>query len=520
MTFAVPHWMKQASGYTCNRPYEYEFESEARLRDCGRCPRCTARKKRDVAGRCAAEAYTSAEVVAWTLTYRPGEAGAVDFVTEDRQRFLKRVRDWLYRQARAEVGAPKRYRGASDHVRLYYKARIAEVLPVLRFMGCGERGKRSTKRCHFHLVLFMSRKSGFVSTPRQADGKPGREDHPLWPHGFVNVHVLGHDIETKMRAVRYAVKYLDKSRLPSKAARRRGEKPEARFFRSLASPLGYAFLCDLARDHAQQGLPVHGDYRVPGVRFSRGRGAGFGDHVRHVLSGRMRDHYIAAYREEWERLRPDIDVPMTDFLMLFDPDACMRGSPQARYRAQEWRKALKGLEPMPPIPVVPKRDRSGVLAVDVPGKGNVGMVRLRFSGFAEWIAADGTVYPVPHGNIRDYVPLDESCHARVEQWIRDRRGPDWVSPRDLRVMRAERQLARREAIERWAKRAPGCLPEFVADRLQPMTALRRKLWLNGDGHMPGTVVYDPLGKPDDDGRKPGFIRPVTGLRKPVHKRLC
>ena len=118
MNALAPEFMQTRTGYVCDVPVAYDAQGEMWIRDCGHCPRCVARKKRDVAGRCAAEAYTSAEVVVWTLTCKPGEPGALEFVTEDRQRFLKRVRDWLVREARRKVGAPKRSpKGAAAHVR-------------------------------------------------------------------------------------------------------------------------------------------------------------------------------------------------------------------------------------------------------------------------------------------------------------------------------------------------------------------------------------------------------------------
>lgn len=499
------HWSPLTpprSGYSCERPFEYEYQSESRMRSCGRCPRCIAAKKRDVAGRAAAEAFTSAEVVVWTLTYREGEAGAKDFVTRDRQLFLKRVREHLRRKTGKEIGAPNRFYGASDHVKLYWRLRVKEAMPKIMLLGCGERGKRSTKRCHWHIVLFLSGKSGFRTTPPDPDGKPGRENVPLWPHGFVNIHVLPEWIEARMKAVRYAVKYLDKARAPSRRAKMKGETSEAKFFRSLSKPLGFNYLTALARKIASDGAPLHGEYTVPGVTFSNNRGQGSG-HVKHTLTGVMREHYIAAYRAEWVRCGWVREVPMTEWMLRFDEEAVFRVSDRVRLKGRPWRPPGKVIDP---LPTPTRRDRSGQLAIEVPGKGLVGFVRLLKSGYAQFDTTDGIVHPVPYGNIRSLVVMDDAAHRKVEAWISEKRGPDWVSAREMRIRRLERQLAQRSAIEKFAKSGPKATPAHIPGK-EPLTALKRKLAINGNGHIPGTVVVDPM-----DKEKVPFIRPVSKPR--------
>lgn len=539
----LPSWMRKASGYNCTAPVNYEYESEMFTRYCGHCARCVARKKRDVAGRCAAEAYTAAEVVVWTLTYgtlepfpRDGRPwvqdvsddavlGAADFITKHRQDFLKRVRQALFRKARRQVGAPKvipTCRPRIDkwgevhapqqamHVRAYWLHKIAQVMPVIKLMGCGERGSKRTKRCHWHVVLFMSKVSGFISTPPDPKtGKPGRENHDLWPHGYVNIDVLDRDIEPKMKAVRYAVKYLSKSKAPSRAGKLRGEKPEAKFFRSLSRPLGWQYITDLARDYARQGVPIHGQYQVPGVRFSKRPFA----LVKHTVLGRMRDHYIEAFRDEWEKLRPHVAIPRTEFMMRHDPDDCF-DTDRGYHEKPKKRDAV----PPPPPVTIAKRDRSGLKPIFVRGV-FAGMVQLLYSGFCQFQAPDGTLHPVPHGNVRDLVNMDHASHCHVEAWIAETRGSDWVEYRERRLRKAQRHISRVDATRQWAKRAPSVEPPHVRDAKQPITGVYRKLMINGNGHVPGTVVYDPDSKPDPEtGKKLGFIRPVTVLKKPIRMR--
>lgn len=497
-----------ASGYVCEKPFIYEYQSEERFRNCGKCKRCIAVKKRDVAGRCAAEASTSSEVVAWTLTYRNGEPGAQEFVTRDRQLFLKRMREQFRRQTQRELGAPNRFYGASAHVKEYWRVRVLQEMPKIMLMGCGERGKNGTKRCHWHMVLFFSKPSGFRTTPRDPDGRPGRENVPLWPHGFVTIHVLPEWMEARIKAVRYVAKYLDKAREPSRYGKLRGEKAEYKFFRSLSKPLGFDYLTAYARDHAAKGIPLRGDYFVPGVRFSAERGKGEGLTM-HLVSGVMREHMIAAYRDEWAKRGWQAEVPMTPFMLLHDNEAIARVSPATRLKGRPWRLHGEGIEP---LPQPAKRDRSGLMAIEVRDKGCVGFVQLLKSGFAQFRAADGVVHPIPNGNIRDLVHMDHDAHCKVEEWIAEKRGSDWVSGRELRIMRLRRHMAQRDAIAKFAKSAPAATPDYVP-REGPMTALKRKLLINGNGHIPGTVVVDPW-----DKHKVPFVRGVTKPKKDADKR--
>lgn len=581
---AIQSWMRARTGYVCETQLVYEVEGEMRQRDCGHCARCQARKKRDVAGRAAAEAYLAAEVNVWTLTYGTLEpfpqdgrawvqnvspdavAGAKDFITKHRQDFLKRYRDLLWQEARRLVGAPRqlhrvtvkrgvRHHHQDAHIVAYWRRRIDEVLPRVRYLGCGERGKRRTQRCHWHLCIFLSKTSGFQATPleRKPDGtmRPGHETHGLWPHGFVNIDVhngdngwrtkvagrgaVAHvpwvaeafgksgdfngDIEPKMKAARYSIKYLTKANQLSRRARRAGEPDEAKFFRSTATPLGFEYLTDVARDAARAGLPARGDYRVPGVRYSRPRTEAIKDRVgrkvgervvglsRFVLQGRMRDHFLEAYRAEWMLLRPEIEIPRTPWRDRFDPEGEFRPAKRG------WGElAFKERPPWSP-PVGPaKPDRSALIPVSVRGQGGVGIVQLYKSGRAVWIDLDGVKWPIPRGHLRDLVKMDDAAHREVEAKIAARRGPDWLDPREYKLRKLERQLARREAVLAFAKEGPAIGPAHMPGH-RPMTALRRKLLINGTGHIPGTVVVDPR------ATKPvPFVRGESDLRKPMSER--
>lgn len=528
---ALPEWMRPRVGYKCGHVFEFAHEGEVFTRPCGRCRDCIAIKKRDVAGRAAAEAAVAAQVVVWTLTYRDGEAGAQDFVLQDRQRFMQRIRDHLLGYARRLVGAPQRMpKGAADHVAAYWKHRIKAVIPRVRYLGCGERGSRGTKRCHWHICVFLSKPGPFVSTPREADGKPGRENHWLWPHGFMNCHVLPDDMSAKMRAVRYAVKYLDKARVPSKFERRRGVEREARFFRSSATPLGFEYLTEWAREHARQGLPLHATYRIPGVTFSRAKAGPAGREVPkmtvHIVHGRMREHCIEAYKDEWAKRRGHVPVPMTDFMMRFDPEAEFRYS--AVPQPVKWRRRRDPVKPVVEEPS--KRDCSGLCIVNLnwpmpDGTWKViefGSVEMRRSGFATFMDAQGVETPILHGNLLhlsdvrrrrgDGPWIPASLADRVERWIAEKRGPGWMSPQELALRRAERFLRRREALLALEQRSPSPLPAH-RNGMRVIGALARKFAMFGDAYVPGAIVRDsPKGE--------FYQRGEPTLKRSIHARPC
>lgn len=521
-------WERTASGYVCPEPVVYEYQGEVWRRDCGRCARCVARKKRDTGGRAAAEAYEAGEVMVWTLTYRDGNPGAVDFVTKDRQGFIKRLRDQLMREARRKVGAPKRIaKWNAQHVRAYWKSRIEEVLPKVRYLGCGERGKRNTMRCHWHICFFLSKPSGFRSTPmeRKPNGKmgPGHEHRDLWPFGWCNVDVLPDEMGRKMRAVRYAVKYLDKSQSPKIDGLRRGDKAEAKFFRSSATPLGYAFLVEEARRTAQAGLPLTGKYRVPGVRFSRGkydpatRSMRPPDLVVNQLTGRMRDHYIAAYREEWERSVKTQPIPLTPWMLRYDSEADMDFGFGRKQAEAGWR--ARGRDPL----VIPPARYNCAGMIPIWGAGplrgqEVGWIDVQPDGEAHFVDAEGTEHPVLAENLRELVPV---LTDKQEAWIKHRlaeiRGPGWMSAAARRRAEHARAVAQTDATRGWAKRGANPMPRHMPP-MEPVTALWRKLHMKGNSHIPGEVVADGPVWVDDYGKSSAFIRAKTRVRKGVNRR--
>jgi len=509
---------RAASGFTCGTPVNYEFESEVFKRPCGFCPRCLARKKRDVSGRAAAEAYTSAECIFFTLTYSNEHGGHADFVTKDRQLFLKRLRAWLRDKTRRDLGVPRFYPVMADHVRAWWKHQVSELEPKIKFVGCGERGSKGSERCHWHILCFASRKTGLIATKRLPNGSPVLETHALWDKGWCTVEVLPDEMSAKMKAVRYVTKYITKARVVSLKERAAGVMCEAKFFRSTRPALGREYLMAVARETAQAGLLLKGEYRVPGVSNTF-RGGPVRPSV-FMVEGTMRGYFIAAYRDEWERLRPHVPMRASDWQLMHDgewvEDFSEKSDPASggkkRFRLFPPRSGCEVISPVlktvpPYVPVVPGsclvRDRRGSV---------LGLVVIDETGFAIFDPSDGPSVAVGARGVRDLPGMTEVNARGVDEWISERRGSDWVSP-DARHQ-AERELfaARQAAILRFAKDGANIhsgeswLPEE-----RGVTALRRKLRLAGESYFPGSVVIDdPNGAP--------YVRGAPRLLRPVHKR--
>lgn len=619
-----PEFDRTASGYKCPSPVIYEHQGEVWRRDCGHCLRCVAAKKKDTAGRAAAEAIMSAEIAVWTLSYADpieptakmtpehremvsrvredlrrkarkklnapksfdvlsldevrtwreridAEAGiggrhpgSSDFQTKDRQDFLKRVRDYFWQKARREVGAPrclhkvtqvgKSYFHHQDaHVKAYWLHRINEAVVKVRYLGCGERGEKRTKRVHWHIILFLSHPSGWRSTPpeppsaRHPKGRRGHEIHPLWSDGFVTIDVLPSEnvyrtenhrqiidvpkaeMSAKMKAVRYCTAYLHKTKVPKIDGLRRAEKAEAKFFRSNATPLGYEFLTDLARQYAQSGLPINGTYRVPGVVYSRPKakrvndiaGRKIGERSSsltvHRLTGRMRDHFIAAYREEWNRTRPDRPIPMTPWIMRYDSEADQEiGFGRRQGEAFKPRGRTAAI-----IPKIPDQTFGHAAWIRVqrwagPKKGEeVGVIDIHPDGEADFLDADGVAHPIEN-DLRDVVPdLSDAQHRFLASELARHRGPGWISQRVRRRLEHEIGTAQVDAMRGWAKRGLNPMPPHLPP-MEPVTGMFRKLSMIGYGGVAGVVSCEAI---QGGTRAPAFIADgKLRLRKPVHSR--
>lgn len=434
------------SGYRCPKPFRYQYEGDVYQRDCGKCARCLAAKKRDVVARAAAEAMSADECVFITLTYRPGEAGEFQWLTKDRQAFMVRLRNLLYQRAERVVMAenpdcPAKRRGA---VRKYWAPIISAAMQRVRYFGCGEvgssdlyqddrgRSRKATARNHWHLLLFFSGGRtggcGLQSTPA---GKNGRRTEHIdqWPHGHVTIDRLPDSSGDRVKAIRYIAMYLHKQR--EMVTSGGVSRPAAVMFRSMKPALGAAYLAGWAADHARAGLPLPSHFKVPGIGYSKG--VRQGQATKNYLSGVVRDVVIAAYKDEWRRLRPEREIPHSDFLKRFDPDYCRPTGSRAfreplrsggRKRAR--RRALLVADGL-----------RGVFAV-WNGREMAGLVNMLRNGVCVWSPVDGD--PLILTSLETDVIPGGKARSRLRRWIEGRRGPDWESPQ-ARFERIENQKA-------------------------------------------------------------------------------
>lgn len=528
MTFPVRDYFPGVSvaqtGYRCPKPYRYEFQAQMYQRDCGKCARCLAAKKRDIAARAAAEAVTSDEVVFLTATYRPGEDGAFKWIVKDRQDFLKRLRSRLVRDAIKAVGAPYRRRGA---VREHWAPIIAAATKRVRYFGMGEVGEKSTKRNHWHFLLFLTggdkAKPSFQSTPPNAKGDRN-EIIDEWPHGHVRIDVLPKDESEVVKAIRYCVMYLHKAKEMGGAAgfQRAASVP----FRSLKPAIGSAYLEDWGRYVAKAGLPLPSWFKVPGVSYSRGVRAG--QAVKNYISGVARQTVIRAYREEWERLFPGRDLPDSQFRKMFDDDYCEPQRNPARRRPLGVRRAGREVQPLRPLP----DGMAGWLLIRRDGQ-DIGIVRTLRAGVALWCPDAGGVKRLDETQDDFGFGVDQDTSRCIRQFLSARRAgvlkpgkrfsvSDYQSPEERAELAEANRVARWKAV--LAASPPGvAIGPWGDPGPVPLTRLRRLLYLGGVVELDGTVKPRLPPETDwerrlqmDDSRKPDVVQvPVVNLLR-VH----
>lgn len=368
-------------------------------RPCERCRFCFARRKRDRSGRGAAQAAISAEVVVVTATYRPGEPGAHVFITSDRSKMLRAIRDRQTKLARKRLGLSKRdVRKGGILAREAVKAETARIV----FLGCGEPGSRRG-RIHWHILLFFDKPSEIAPSVRFQKGKtdlaalakddrfvlkrkkgcrdsdyaPGEmimEHRNWWPRGGVTVDVIpggrsvvaasqqlfspvelirmgregyrapSYDPARAVDACRYAVKYLQKGLEVSAKERAAGKQPKAVFFASNSKAYGVDYMVEQARETARQGLPYHGRYTVPGVNFGyRTAEAKIRNPVKAPTWSPVERRWVELGLLPAEK-RPQIRVSSTTPPQpLTVQGACCR--PVAAAYVDEWQKVRPGVKP-------------------------------------------------------------------------------------------------------------------------------------------------------------------------------
>lgn len=460
------------NGYKCANPLIIETEEGARFRGpCRKCARCIAFAKNDKAGRCAAEAMVSKDILLVTCTYADLEPfppdkeivrkgvvkrvirthyvqnlnqGAKEYRVEDWQRFLNLVKKHADRQCN----------GAK-----------------VRFMRVAERGGNGSKRMHWHAILFFSGPVDFEVSPtppvvkrfgkNRPDLKGKKHDDrvwwPEWPLGHMNVQRIPiDDLGALARASRYCAKYVGKNL---------GNGKECHLGQSQNKALGTKYVLDVVHRTVAAGRNhvVRDYYTVDGMKF---RG---GQLQRFPLVGAIRDSYIAEWRQEWLRVHgKTVEIagevyeaedsprmPTSPWLLRHDADSVFP-MPDRR-RPTGWRKAkaspTRAVMPRYNVTGRPKtyspyeslagnlakathqRGCHGVVFVHTPNGYCCGVITLKRSGAAFYLGEHDDEPTRIHQTTRGVLALSEKEHVRIEKALARLRPSDWEPPEVYWAMR-------------------------------------------------------------------------------------
>ncbi|QXP08683.1 MAG: replication initiator protein [Arizlama microvirus] len=246
---------------------------------CGKCRTCVASRKNDWTGRLVCEAKAAASVFFVTLTYKDEPER---FVYKDVQVMLKSLRHQLNRKFNKNS---------------------------VRFFCVGERGNKYGRR-HWHLLLF------FKNNHHIKRMKKGQLwEH--WPHGWTSMErVWPNDLVRRVRyCSKYAVKSLGQEDMSCRPRCSLGTRIDCDTGERDSGPVGWAYLHEFARRTAEAGLPLGGFYRIPGLKWERGREKG--NHIKYRLQGACARNVCEAYMRRWCEVRPDRPWPVTPFLARY-----------------------------------------------------------------------------------------------------------------------------------------------------------------------------------------------------------
>lgn len=476
-----------ASGYRCVNPIQIETPEGALFPGrCGKCPGCIAFIKNDKAGRCAAEAMTSKDILLVTLTnadYKPCpecagrrycehpketreiNPGAKEYVVDDWVKFIDRLRKRILRGGTAKLSkrkwGAKRAEGTARLRPKHYSKHTSGV--KVRYMRVSEKGKKATKRRHWHAVLFFDKPVNLKVGANQTS----RIYWPEWKLGHVNVQrvPMGQPAEVE-RASMYVAKYVAKGKGDDECYIGQSQNPA----------LGTAWVTQEARRVAQSGPshPLQPFFTVP-FMLNRKR-----ELRRFYLDGAIQKSALRAWVAEWLSLygnRENIARPATPWLLRTDRGEIeelddggaiapyMRRPrqgpglnvssltnpapvpPMPAYRVLSRKKnfdkdALMGVVFQPAADAPPRKGLNGRIDVRAPNGAAAGRIYLRRSGVAYYFATKSDEPTRIEKTTRGVLALSEVEHDRIESLLRTIRGDDWVDP-------AEYWRRRREGALRW-----------------------------------------------------------------------
>ena len=308
-------------------------------RRCRVCWACVTSEKNDHVGKLLAQGASSARIELWTLTYDDltveSRLGAKQRIPDHLQRFQKAFRQ---RERAALLRHNKKEKKAAaiedrDPLLVDTSQSYIKFFPVYEFGSKNERG-------HFHVLVFFAshvpvKFHGFglvqpvvcpdeavriwdlkevrgptpEKLPPDANNpdiidrrvrKHGSQKHALWPHGFVNIECVSHDLRAVdfrgnpinvrcdrqeiVRSCFYLLKYLGKPET-KKDGRAQSEKElrdqtqglheargGSRLYRTGSRGLGVSYAKAFGRERALRGVALrHTHFKVDGAQVPRSR---------------------------------------------------------------------------------------------------------------------------------------------------------------------------------------------------------------------------------------------------------
>lgn len=457
-------------GFVCSSPFMRENVETGVMGQfrCGKCDGCWAHKRNQMTGKAFAAMEHATFVYMFTLT-----AGN-EYRGDWNKREVKNFQQWL-RDDAARRG-----------------------LGTVEFMRAPEVGD-SEQHTHYHtLAYYYGDDPGWKATPVQKNGRAmehwrpdvlkrrrSKKPREPWPCGLLNIRVLKQNALSQYGAaerLRYPASYVGKQarrpgmpRVSISVGRRKDEDGE-----TFSAPLGWRVAKEHGERCAKLCLPLKPIMEISGFTGSK---------VLHIKDGPRRgevvldangkpkrspQHFeltgalarvaVSAYKKTWAQTWAHIsmDDPRYESVLrkLHDPD----------YIEPVGRKPRHGFEWLPRADIKrlrrePQRKRDGCEGVlPIHGKGGsvIGLLSMSRDGFCRfWLEQeemacegarkfrDGSL-AVPNGTLRDVVKLNDDAHEAVEQWIAEKRGPEWADwllwQEEKRALEDERIKALRRAF--------------------------------------------------------------------------
>lgn len=500
----APKWDEPQSVYKCLRPLQIFVEGEPILAPCRKCKNCHKSRMQEWSARGIAEGLVSDDIAFITHTYDPKKypREAQEFHKENTQRFCQNLRNYI------------RPWGGK-----------------VRYLITGERGANGQQQVHWHGVYFFQGRSGLENSPAEGPNRgrswpENRRGKKLWPWGHLNIEKIDpRNANHVAKRVRYVVKYMfkdtvnhkgfrggDVARMRASKGRRIGPdgKPES-------EPLGTRFFEEEARRTARNMVHLTQDVVFPGIVNKKGR------MQKHCVFGIIRDYVIRAYKEEVGMLLPEGSEKYDDlltgpFLAKYDPETPARYLKSIReeiartgkYRPKKpiWYHRRQYTQAMGILPTQkPERDMSGAFPADLRVRGrawSVGTIRVNrrgiavlhfFAPFRGWKI--GERYKIVSGSLRELFPIGAFDHDAFEAWLKERRGPDWISPEAYREKRAEKLQRLKSALLAFSDRR-GVVGNTTALRRQILYAEQQRAMSRGEAWWMWAGRFRP-GHFGDDG---------------------